>query len=147
MQINPALVTQSMNLETHRYHRGQIWITRFFLLLTVAACGFASVEMFSVLWDQILDDRPFAAIGQVSFIVIITLLTYGNFVYQFTRLGYFKRLLKHNPPSREELETIYTKPNAPLAILVPSYKEELDIVRETLLSAALQEYPNRRIVL
>ncbi|XDD51716.1 glycosyltransferase family 2 protein [Leptospira sp. WS92.C1] len=147
MQIHPALDTQPSNLNTHRHYRNQIWITRFFLLITIIACGLASVEMWNVLWDQILDDRPFAAIGQAAFIAIISLLTYGNFVYQYTRLGYFKRLLKHNPPEREELEKIYTKPSAPLAILVPSYKEELDIVRETLLSAALQEYPNRRVVL
>ena len=34
-----------------------------------------------------------------------------------------------------------------LAILVPAYKEDPDVVRKTLLSAALEEYPNRRVVL
>ncbi|MBE8421485.1 glycosyltransferase family 2 protein, partial [Leptospira interrogans serovar Pomona] len=85
--------------------------------------------------------------GQVAFFITIALLTYGNFVYQFTRIGYFKRLLKHSPVSRAELEKIYKQDCPPLAVLVPSYKEELDVVRETLLSAALQDYPNRRVVL
>ncbi|AOP33900.1 glycosyl transferase [Leptospira tipperaryensis] len=147
MRKNPALVAESMNLKTNRYYSNQIWITRIFLFLTIVSCVFACIEMFQILVEEILDHRPFAAIGQVAFIVIITLLTYGNFVYQFTRLGYFKRLLKHNPPDREKLEGIYKTECPPLAVLVPSYKEELDIVRETLLSAALQDYPNRRVVL
>ncbi|MBM9502175.1 glycosyl transferase [Leptospira sp. 201903071] len=144
---NPALVAESTYLKTNRYYNNQIWITRIFLFLTIVSCVFACIEMFQILVEEILDQRPFAAIGQMAFIVIITLLTYGNFVYQFTRLGYFKRLLKHNPPEREELENIYGTDSPSLTILVPSYKEELDIVRETLLSAALQDYPNRRVVL
>lgn len=32
-------------------------------------------------------------------------------------------------------------------ILIPSYKENIHIVRQTLLSVGLQEYPNRRVVL
>ncbi|MBM9578796.1 glycosyl transferase [Leptospira sp. 201903070] len=134
-------------MKTNRYDNNQIWITRIFLFLTIVSCVFATIEMFQILVEEILDRRPFAAIGQMAFIVIITLLTYGNFVYQFTRLGYFKRRLKHDPPSREEMEIVYKNDSPPLAVLVPSYKEELDIVRETLLSAALQDYPNRRVVL
>ena len=34
-----------------------------------------------------------------------------------------------------------------MAVLVPSYKEEPAIVRQTLMSAALQDHPNRRVVL
>ncbi|WP_061248303.1 glycosyltransferase family 2 protein [Leptospira alstonii] len=147
MRTNPDSVTQSTHLKNSRYYRNQIWITRIFLFLTIVACACAGFEMFGVLWEELLDHKPFAAIGQISFFVIIALLTYGNFVYQFTRLGYFKRLLKHISPDRKELEKIYEQDCPPLAILIPSYKEELDIVRETLLSAALQDYPNRRVVL
>lgn len=139
--------TESTHLTNSRYHRNQIWITKIFLLLTIVACSFAGFEMFGIFWEQLLDHRPFAAIGQVAFFITIALLTYGNFVYQFTRIGYFKRLLKHSPVSRAELEKIYKQDCPPLAVLVPSYKEELDVVRETLLSAALQDYPNRRVVL
>lgn len=147
MSINPASATESTHLKNSRYYRNQIWITRIFLLVTIFACSFAGFEMFEIVWEQLLDHRPFAAIGQIAFFIIIVLLTYGNFVYQFTRIGYFKRLLKHSPPSRKELEKIYKQDCPPLAILIPSYKEELDVVRETLLSAALQDYPNRRVVL
>ncbi len=139
--------TESTHLTNSRYYRNQIWITKIFLLLTIVACSFAGFEMFGIFWEQLLDHRPFAAIGQVAFFITIALLTYGNFVYQFTRIGYFKRLLKHSPVSRAELEKIYKQDCPPLAVLVPSYKEELDVVRETLLSAALQDYPNRRVVL
>ncbi len=36
---------------------------------------------------------------------------------------------------------------AKLLVLVPSYKEQPDVVRQTLISAALAEYPGRRVVL
>ncbi|MDV6234914.1 glycosyltransferase family 2 protein [Leptospira ellisii] len=146
--MSTSSVTNPKFSETKTSYSRQLWLTRFFLILTTVACAFAGYEMFQVLIEQILDDRPFAAIGQISFILIIALLTYGNFVYQFTRIGYFKRLLSHSPANRDRLEkAVYSGNSTPLAILVPSYKEELDIVRETLLSAALQDYPNRRIVL
>ncbi|TGK35487.1 glycosyl transferase [Leptospira gomenensis] len=146
--MSTASATNPKFSETKTSYSRQLWLTRIFLILTAVACVFAGYEMFQVLLEQIEDDRPFAAIGQISFFLIIALLTYGNFVYQFTRIGYFKRLLSHSPANRDRLEeAVYQGDAAPLAILVPSYKEELDIVRETLLSAALQDYPNRRIVL
>ncbi|ASV06062.1 glycosyl transferase [Leptospira interrogans serovar Canicola] len=147
MKTNLASVMESTHSKNKQYCQNQIRITKIFLLLTIVACAFACLEMFKVFWEQLLDHRSFAAIGQIAFFIIIVLLTYGNFVYQFTRLGYFQRHLKHSSPDREELEKIYKEDCPSLAILIPSYKEELDIVRETLLSAALQDYPNRRIVL
>jgi cellulose synthase (UDP-forming) len=54
----------------------------------------------------------------------------------------------HRRASRDELESIYDReaPNS-LSVLVPSYCEELRVVRMTLMSAALMEYPGRNIVL
>lgn len=79
--------------------------------------------------------------------VIICFLIYGNLVYQGTRLGYLNRLNGHRPTTREELERIYEDEAPSLALLIPSYKEESRIIRQTILSAALQEYPRRRVVL
>lgn len=81
------------------------------------------------------------------FVAIICFLIYGNLVYQGTRLGYLNRLNGHRPTTREELERIYEDEAPSLALLIPSYKEESRIIRQTILSAALQEYPRRRVVL
>jgi cellulose synthase/poly-beta-1,6-N-acetylglucosamine synthase-like glycosyltransferase len=87
------------------------------------------------------------AVEESLFLPIVSFFIYGNLVYQFTRVGYMKRLLAHCPVASDELGRIYDQPAPALAILVPSYREEPRIIKETLLSAALQAYPNRRVVL
>jgi cellulose synthase/poly-beta-1,6-N-acetylglucosamine synthase-like glycosyltransferase len=79
--------------------------------------------------------------------VIIAFLIYGNVGYQLTRIGHLQRRASHRPDEREALEACHDRPAEPLVFLVPSYREEARIVRQTLLSAALQEHPNRRVVL
>ena len=81
------------------------------------------------------------------FLVIVGFLIYGNLSYQATRVGYFRRVRSHVRTSRYALEGVYDRQARPLTFIVPSYKEELRIVRQTLMSAALQEYPDRRVVL
>jgi cellulose synthase (UDP-forming) len=82
-----------------------------------------------------------------GFTVIIVFLIYGNLGYQLTRIGYLQRRSRHRPAERAELESCHDRACEPLVFLVPSYREEARIVRQTLLSAALQEHPNRRVVL
>jgi len=82
------------------------------------------------------------------FVSIVGFLIYGNLIYQFTRIGYLKRIATHKPATPKELEDfLYKQVTPPLAILVPSYKEDVQVIKQTLLSAALQEYPHRRVVL
>jgi len=84
-------------------------------------------------------------VDAVVFLLIVFALLYGNFVFQFTRLGYLKRKAAHAPSARDELESIYHSDAPRLAILVPSYREEPRVLQQTILSAALVEYPARRI--
>src|SRR5438552_16683837 len=78
---------------------------------------------------------------------LIGFLLFSGLIYQITRLGYLKRLATHRTQSASALYRIHPS-NAPaLTILVPSYKEEPRVVRQTLLSAVLQQSPNRRVVL
>jgi len=80
-------------------------------------------------------------------VVIFLALIYGNLVYQIARVGYFKRLRSHRRASREELESIYDSDAPAVLILIPTYREELEVIRQTLMSAALMEYPGKRIAL
>ena len=78
---------------------------------------------------------------------LIGFFLFSGLIYQITRLGYLKRLATHRTQSASALYRIHPR-NAPaLTILVPSYKEEPCVVRQTLLSAVLQQSPNRRVVL
>ncbi|WFU19000.1 glycosyltransferase family 2 protein [Bradyrhizobium sp. CB3481] len=83
----------------------------------------------------------------ISFSIALLSLFYGNVVYQLTRIGQLKR---HSGDSednsdRRSFEEIVCSPT--VSILVPSYKEQVPVVMQTVISAALSEYPNRRITL
>ena len=71
----------------------------------------------------------------------------GQFLYYINRYGYFDRLRSHRPVSDEEREVVFSAEAPSLVFLIPSYKEEIAVIRQTLLSAALQDYPSRRVVL
>ncbi len=73
-------------------------------------------------------------------------LVYGNLVYQLSRIGALRREDAHRPASRGEIERIYERPAPALTILIPSYREEPHVLRQTVLSAALVECPGRRVV-
>ncbi len=81
------------------------------------------------------------------FYIPITLLMCGNFVYLVARFGYSRRVISHRAATRRDIEAIYGRPASDLVVLVPSYKEEKEVIRQTLMSAALVEYPDRRVVL
>jgi cellulose synthase/poly-beta-1,6-N-acetylglucosamine synthase-like glycosyltransferase len=116
--------------------------------VTLAASALLAREVFGVLLERTQQGGVAAAFEQAVFIALVAVLLYGNLIYQATRLGYLRRRRLHRPARREELERVYENACAPpLTILVPSYREETRIVRQTLLSAALQDYPNRRVVL
>jgi cellulose synthase/poly-beta-1,6-N-acetylglucosamine synthase-like glycosyltransferase len=88
------------------------------------------------------------AIQGVILEVSVWFLTYGNVLYQWCRLNFYRRQYAHVPASRGELERVYAEDEAPsLAVLIPSYKEEPHVVGETVLSAALAEYPKKSVVL
>ena len=85
--------------------------------------------------------------ADISFALSLFCLLVGSFIYQITRLGFFLRLRDHRPFSRDKLEAVYDSEPHSLAVLVPSYREEESVVRHTLMSAALMEYPGKRVTL
>jgi len=78
---------------------------------------------------------------------LIGFFLFSALIYQLTRLGYLKRFATHRTPCGSALNRIHRRDSPALTILVPSYKEEPRVVRQTLLSAVLQQSPNRRVVL
>jgi cellulose synthase (UDP-forming) len=91
-------------------------------------------------WEHFTQDAIFAAV----FLVLI----YGNLAYQLARIGYLYRLRRHKSCGAEAKgDLCFLENSPPVTVLIPSYKEETRIVRQTLFSAALQDYPVRRVVL
>ncbi len=93
------------------------------------------------------DGTGWNVVRLLLFAGVVLVLVYGNLVYQVTRLGYFLRQRRHRPPPFEHLAACRWEQAPPVVILVPSYKEDLRTIRQTLMSAALQHYPDRRVVL
>jgi cellulose synthase/poly-beta-1,6-N-acetylglucosamine synthase-like glycosyltransferase len=125
----------------------EIRLTALLFLLTLASSVFLSREIIGILSGHLREENIFGAIGQTVFILIISLLIYGNLVYQCTRLGHLRREMNHSRADEEELESLFDGKPPSLTILVPSYKENVEVVRRTLLSAALQDYPDKHLVL
>jgi len=81
------------------------------------------------------------------YLLIITLLTASSLAYLVSRLGFFYRALGHHRTPRATVDEFFDRSMPTLTVLVPSYQEDARVIRNTLLSAALQEYPYKRIVL
>jgi cellulose synthase/poly-beta-1,6-N-acetylglucosamine synthase-like glycosyltransferase len=117
--------------------------------LVVTALGLIAFEIGMVLAEAraVAAGAVWAAVQTGVFLALVTFLVYGNLVYQTARLGYLIRSRAHRSADRAAYEAMYAGPARPLVALVPSYREETTVIRQTLLSAALQEYPDKRVVL
>ena len=79
---------------------------------------------------------------------LIIALVYGSLVYLTARCGYLRRSEPSAPRSRPISADVYGGDACipRLCVLIPSYKEEVPILRQTVVSAALCEFPSRSIV-
>ena len=117
------------------------------LTVTMVACLFFAGDMLALGKGYGADGSGWNIARLVLFISVVLVLVYGNLVYQITRLGYFLRQRHHRPQPFEDVVECRWQQAPPVAILVPSFKEDLRTIRQTLMSAALQHYPARRVVL
>lgn len=129
--------------------QGELLITTLGILVTLAAALLHANGAAAVFRDHLVAGRWLRSLEPVIFTLLVGMLIYGGLVYQLARLGYLHRLKHHRPASQAELDAFLSStPALPsLAVLVPAYKEDPRVVRKTLLSAALLDYPTRRVVL
>lgn len=83
----------------------------------------------------------------IGYLIIVTFLTFSALMYLIARQGALQRFSKHVRVPRAELDRHFSMQQPSITVLVPSYSEEPQVVRKTLMSAALQEYPGMRVVL
>jgi len=140
--------TDPMQARERRRLSREGWLTRAGIALSIGASLLLGRDLVAVLLDRLDTGTPAAVVEQIAFIAMAASLLYGNLVYQVARLGYLRRCRELERIPARELEGIYSEPSPPpVALLVPSYREEPHLVRQTLLAAALQDYPRRRVVL
>lgn len=107
-----------------------------------------------LIWSTGTVAKTALAQGQVGYLLesllfgaLAGFLVYGNLCYQLARLGQLKRDASFRLAALTPTKPFDPQSAPALTVLVPSYKEELPVIRQTLLSAALQNYPNKRVVL
>jgi len=84
----------------------------------------------------------------ISYLVVVTFLTFSALMYLLARQGALHRFEHHQRAPRAVIDRHFDRDDhQSLTVLIPSYAEEPDVVRITLWSAALQEYPDLRVVL
>src|SRR6266436_5652770 len=128
--------------------RGELALTHIAVCVTVIASVLSLGGILLSLVEDVAIGRWVSSLGQGLFLVIVSFLIYGGLVYQLARLGHLNRLRQHRRAAEDELDRFFHGPHLPtVTVLVPSYKEDPLVVRRTLLSAALQDYPWRRVVL
>ena len=84
----------------------------------------------------------------LSYLVVVSFLTFSALMYLVARQGALIRFRDHVRAPRGMIDRHFADTRSErLTVLVPSYAEEPDVVRLTLWSAALQEYPDLHLVL
>jgi EAL domain-containing protein (putative c-di-GMP-specific phosphodiesterase class I)/cellulose synthase/poly-beta-1,6-N-acetylglucosamine synthase-like glycosyltransferase len=83
----------------------------------------------------------------IVYLAVVTLLMYSSLAYLVSRLGFIYRAKEHRRVPRAQIEEFFQNRKPTLTVIIPSYREETRVIRSTILSAALQEYPNKKIVL
>ena len=82
-----------------------------------------------------------------AYLITVTFLTLSALVYLIARQGALQRFRKHVRTPQRLLDEHFHTHRSSITVLVPSYSEEVQVIRKTLLSAALQEFSDIRVVL
>jgi cellulose synthase/poly-beta-1,6-N-acetylglucosamine synthase-like glycosyltransferase len=125
----------------------RIAMTRLAIIVTVTAW-----LAYTVTWllNDFLNPRYSSTTSRaeaIIYLLIITMLTASALAYLLSRLGFCYRTRSHHRANRAVLDHFFDDRAPTLTAIIPSYQEEQNVIRNTLLSAALQEYPHKRIVL
>jgi cellulose synthase (UDP-forming) len=87
------------------------------------------------------------AVETVVYVGIVTALTASAAAYLVARQGYLRRTRTHARTSRAVIEADLAAAPPSTTVLIPAYREEPEVIRQTVMSAALQELPDLRVVL
>lgn len=124
----------------------KVALSRIAIVLTVI---FWVVYIASTIFRQFIDG-PHSyqfTMDAIEYAFVVSIFTFSALMYLITRQGAFQRFSKHIRVPRSILEKYFSQHQPSITVLIPSYSEEPEVIRKTMLSAALQEYPKVRVVL
>lgn len=127
----------------------QLVVSNLAIAVTLVTTGFITADLVRRLSEAASSWQSIGwVVAYLGFSAAVFVLIYGGLVYQVSRLGYILRRKRHLPQTQRALDQFSDRRDAPtVTILVPSFKESPEAVSQTLLSAALQDYPRKRVVL
>ncbi|MFI6071451.1 EAL domain-containing protein [Actinoplanes sp. NPDC051343] len=126
---------------------GRIARGRLAIVLTIAV--WACYIVYTVI-EQFIAGKANSArlvVEAIVYMVVVTGLAASATAYLITRIGFFYRSRAHHRAPRIALDNFLATDTPSVTVLVPSYQEDERVIRTTLLSAALQEYPGLRVAL
>lgn len=118
-------------------------------LAIVLTCTLWTVYFISTIIRQFFEGpQTFSFTMQaIGYFFVVSFLTFSALMYLIARQGALQRFSKHVRTPRAELDRHFSEHQPAITVLVPAVNEEPQVVRKTLLSAALQEYPRKQVVL
>ncbi|MBM3618069.1 MAG: glycosyl transferase [Alphaproteobacteria bacterium] len=131
---------------TTRYKR-EAWIARISLFTTLVLFGFVGEYLVKEMMVAVEEGNTRLILEVAGFALCVLIILYSNMLYHICLIGHYIRKSLHIPASRDAIESLYDREAPELTVLIPSYKEEPRVVMQTMLSAALSEYPAKNVVL
>jgi cellulose synthase/poly-beta-1,6-N-acetylglucosamine synthase-like glycosyltransferase len=131
----------------HRQPSGySVFFSRLAIVLTIL---FWAMYVTSVVIRQLIDGPQSYQFTMevVGYLIVTTFLTFSALVYLITRQGALQRFSKHIRVPRAIIDRHFSTKQSSITVLIPSFREETQVIRKTVLSAALQEYPDIRVAL
>ncbi|MDY7103358.1 MAG: glycosyltransferase family 2 protein [Actinomycetota bacterium] len=118
------------------------------IAITLGAWALYAVPM---LWNELTSPdgwRPARFAETLGYVTLVTLLTLSSTAYLLARHGALVRSRLHRRAPRGLIDqAMRARGDRSITALVPSYREDARVIRQTLLSVALQEFPSKRVVL
>src|SRR5262245_47171533 len=129
--------------------RTEVLINLVLLLVTTAAFVLFFVENYLNSRGILTRFLPGSATERLVYNLIFAVFMFGSLTYQVSRLSFFVNVRSRTRAAQEGLARFLARKSAAprVEIVVPSYREESHVVWQTLMSAALVDYPNRGVVL
>jgi hypothetical protein len=117
--------------------------------IVVAVSAWASYVAYTIEQQFIAGGATSArlVIEAIVYLLVVTALAVSAIAYLIARIGFFYRARSHRRAPRVVLDEFFGQASPSVTVLVPSYQEDARVIRSTLLSAALQEQAELRVVL
>jgi len=132
---------------TPAHRRREARLAKLSLLVTVVLYYMLADILVHKIYDSYFFPHMGPFYGGLIYLFSLSIIFYSVMHYHVCLIGNYQRHKYEEMPAFETVAAIYDNPAPSLSVLVPSFKEEHQVILQTMLSAALSEYPAKNVVL